>query len=216
MSLNCVINTFAFALIIFIFFFFLAPGRKVNGFYVGDEKTLVTDQSYVSSDVSPWLQTSTKLSPRDAAGLGGNLSTRGDWSGRNQYPKLQRNKLKKFGMHLSPRESPTASMPFNQRTGKRNICQWNIGSPECHSLKRYQLDGFQRNKGDQFGGPDFDEFRLRDASGAAQHAANMAKLKRERAHRLLLRADLAMHKAVVALTTAEAIRASEKESHADE
>eukprot|EP00268_Persea_americana_P022012 TRINITY_DN2187_c0_g1_i1.p1 TRINITY_DN2187_c0_g1~~TRINITY_DN2187_c0_g1_i1.p1 ORF type:complete len:1691 (+),score=369.43 TRINITY_DN2187_c0_g1_i1:296-5368(+) len=192
-------------------------GRKFNGFAVGDEKALVTYQNYASSDVSPRLQTSSKLSPRDASGLG-NLSMSSDWSGRNQYPKLQRNKSKKSGMHLSPRKALTASMPFYQRTTeKRNgDCQWNNASPEYHSLKRSQLDGFQRHRGDQLGGPDFDEFRLRDASGAAQHALNMAKLKRERAHRLLFKADLAMHKAVVALMTAEAIRASERESNVDE
>ncbi|XP_051137119.1 uncharacterized protein LOC127255570 isoform X2 [Andrographis paniculata] len=51
-----------------------------------------------------------------------------------------------------------------------------------------------------------DDFRLRDASSAARHARNMAKLKRERAQRLLHRADLAVHKAVVALMTAEAMK----------
>ncbi|KAL0407776.1 UNVERIFIED_CONTAM: hypothetical protein Sradi_1712000 [Sesamum radiatum] len=44
--------------------------------------------------------------------------------------------------------------------------------------------------------------------GVAQHAFNMAKLKREKAQRLLYKADLAIHKAVTALMTAEAIKSA--------
>jgi hypothetical protein len=64
---------------------------------------------------------------------------------------------------------------------------------------------------EQLNGSDLDEFRLRDASGAAKHALNMANIKRERAQRLLYRADLAIHKAVVALMNAEAIKASSED-----
>ena len=71
------------------------------------------------------------------------------------------------------------------------------------------MDGPQRYGIEQLDGSDLDEFRLRDATGAAQQAHNVAKLKRERAHRMLYRADLAIHKAVVALMTAEAMKASE-------
>jgi hypothetical protein len=60
-----------------------------------------------------------------------------------------------------------------------------------------------------------DELRLREASGAAKHALNVAKLKRHRAQRLLYRADLAIHKAVVALMNAEAIKASSEDINVD-
>ncbi|KAI9097460.1 hypothetical protein K1719_025231 [Acacia pycnantha] len=74
---------------------------------------------------------------------------------------------------------------------------------------QYKLDGSYRHGVEQFDGSDLDEYKLHDASGAAQHALNVAKLKRERAQRLLYRADLAVHKAVAALMTAEAMKASE-------
>lgn len=186
-------------------------GKKLNGFTIGDEKAFITDQGHGSSDVLPWPQISSKLSPRDAAGSG-ILSMSSDWSERNQYKKLHRNKSKKVGMHFS-RDSQMVSMSYNQRSmGRRNgVSQWNSGLLEWHSPKHYPQDGFQRHRADQFSGPDVEEFRLRDASGAAQHALNMAKLKRERAHRLLHKADLALHKAVSALMIAEAIKESEKE-----
>lgn len=56
-------------------------------------------------------------------------------------------------------------------------------------------------------GSDLDEYTVRDVSGAAQHALKMAKLKREMAHRLMFRADMAIHKAVVAMMTADAVKA---------
>ncbi|GFP80306.1 DNA mismatch repair protein msh6 [Phtheirospermum japonicum] len=51
-----------------------------------------------------------------------------------------------------------------------------------------------------------DEFHLRDALGAAQHARKLAKFKKEKAQRLLCRADLAIHKAVTTLMNAEAMK----------
>lgn len=195
---------------------FLPAGRKLNGFVVGDEKGFVTDKSYSSSDVSPLLQTSTKLSPTDAVGPG-ILSMSSDWSERNQYSKLHWNKTKKVRMNPPPRSSQMASMEFNQRVmGMRNgAYRLNIGLSEWHSPKSCELDGFQRKNKSQSGGPDFDEFKLRDASGAAQHALNMAKLKRERANRLLIKADHALQKAVIALMTAEALKVSVKDSDGD-
>ncbi|XXG46745.1 hypothetical protein AAC387_Pa02g1512 [Persea americana] len=191
-------------------------GRKLNGFAVGDEKALVTDRSYVSSDVSPLLQTLMKLSPSDAVGPG-IPSVTSDWSERNQYSGLHRNKMTRVGTNLSARSSQMASIQSNQRVmGMRNGAgRLNIGSSEWHSPKSWELDGFQRKSKNHFGGPDFDEFRLRDASGAAQHALNMAKLKRERAYRLFIKADNAVHKAVIALMTAEALKVSGKDSNGE-
>jgi hypothetical protein len=59
---------------------------------------------------------------------------------------------------------------------------------------------------------DVEELKLRDATSAAQHAAAMARLKRERAHCLMHKADLAAHKASVALMIADAIKVSSRDS----
>ncbi|PKA64212.1 Histone-lysine N-methyltransferase ATX2 [Apostasia shenzhenica] len=58
---------------------------------------------------------------------------------------------------------------------------------------------------------DVNEFRLRDAAMAAQHASNIARLKREKAQWLMHKADLALHKALVAFMTADAIKASQQD-----
>ncbi|XP_042475940.1 uncharacterized protein LOC122057758 [Macadamia integrifolia] len=191
-------------------------GRKLNGYAFGEERSLVTGHNH-ESDASTWLQTSTRvLSPRDAVSTG-YLSMSSDGAERNQYPKLNRNKLKKIGTFLYPNDIKRGSVPDNQRlTSRRNwACRSNMGLPEWPSQRQYQPEGSHRQRAEQLGCSDLDEFRLRDASGAAQHASNMAKLKREKAQRLLYRADLAIHKAVVALMTAESIKAAESECTED-
>ncbi|XP_020203252.1 uncharacterized protein LOC109788833 [Cajanus cajan] len=55
-----------------------------------------------------------------------------------------------------------------------------------------------------------EELRLRDAVAEAHHKRHLANLKKERAKRLLYKADVAIHKAVTALMTAEAMKASEE------
>lgn len=62
---------------------------------------------------------------------------------------------------------------------------------------------------------DIEELKLRDAASAAQHAAAMAKLKREKAHCLMQKADLALHKATVALMIADAIKSSSRDTSRD-
>ncbi|XP_058111532.1 uncharacterized protein LOC131254847 [Magnolia sinica] len=188
-------------------------GRKLNGFAaMGDEKALVAVQSHESLEVSPRLQLSSRSSPRDAA-VPGILSMSSDRSERNQYPKLQRNKSKKMGVHLAPTDPQMVLTSYNQRSmvKKNGVNRWNMGMPEWPTLRQFQPDGFHRQRVDQLGGSEFDEFRLRDASSAAQHASNMAKLKREKAQRLMHKADVALHKAVAALTIAEAMRATEED-----
>ncbi|KAA8521753.1 hypothetical protein F0562_012426 [Nyssa sinensis] len=192
-----------------------AFGRRLNGFAFGDEKVLFPGGGPESSDASPLFHTSTRaFSPRDTGGPG-YFSLSNDGSEWNHHPKLHRNKSKKMGTFLPPNNPQMAA--YNQRTiGKRNaVHRWNMGLPEWPSQKHYQLEGSQRHVIEQLDGSDVDEFRLRDASSAAQHALNMAKLKREKAQRLLYRADLAIHKAVVALMTAEAIKASFEDSNGD-
>ncbi|KAI3891591.1 hypothetical protein MKX03_033138 [Papaver bracteatum] len=188
-------------------------GRKSNGY---EERGIHLGLNYDYSDVSPWLQTSTRtMSPRDAI-VSGYLSLSSDGSERSQHQTIHRNKSRKMTFS-SPMDSQMMTMSYNQRTTKRNgMSQWNMGLSEWPNNRRHyynQSDGFQRVKVEQLDDSDVDEFRLRDASGAAKHASNMAKLKREKAQRLLYRADLAIHKASVALMIAEALKASsEKES----
>ncbi|PSR91804.1 Histone-lysine N-methyltransferase [Actinidia chinensis var. chinensis] len=190
---------------------FHAFGRRSNGFAFGDEKFMYLGNGHDSSDASPSFQTSRVFSPQDASGSA-YFSLSNDWSEWN-HPKLHRNKSKN-GTFLS-RNSPQMVPSYNQRPiGKKNgVHRWNMRLPEWPSQKHYQLEGSLRHGIEQLDGLELDEFRLRDASGAAQHALNMAKLKREKAQRLLYRADLAIHKAVVALMTADAVKASAEESN---
>ncbi|KAF3326961.1 Enhancer of polycomb-like protein [Carex littledalei] len=55
---------------------------------------------------------------------------------------------------------------------------------------------------------DVEEFKVRDAQNAALHAANMARLKREKAQLLMQKADLAMYKARYSLMIVDAIKSS--------
>lgn len=187
-------------------------GRRLNGFALGDDKMAYIGHNYEFLEDSPLIHTSSSLfSPRLEGGILSN-----DGLERNFLPKLQKSKSRKYGAWSSPYDSAMPS--FNQRMiGKRDgLNRWNNGYSEWSSPRRYPFDGSQRQILEQLEGSDLDEFRLRDASGAAQHARNMAKLKREKARRLLYRADLAIHKAVVAIMTAEAMKAaSEDNSNGD-
>uniref|UniRef100_A0A0A0LJD1 Enhancer of polycomb-like protein n=1 Tax=Cucumis sativus TaxID=3659 RepID=A0A0A0LJD1_CUCSA len=187
-------------------------GRRLNGFSLGDDKMAYIGHNYEFLEDSPLIHTSSSLfSPRLEGGILSN-----DGLERNFLPKLHKSKSRKYGAWASTYDSGMAS--FNQRMiGKRDgLNRWNNGYSEWSSPRRYPFDGSQRQILEQLEGSDVDEFRLRDASGAAQHARNMAKLKREKARRLLYRADLAIHKAVVAIMTAEAMKAaSEDDSNGD-
>lgn len=170
-------------------------GRRSNGHVFGDDKML-----YDSSDVSPSLRASTRmLSPRDAHFALSNGVTM--WKGNS---KLYKNKSKK-------QLGPSYPSFTNQRSvGQRNGAQqWNV--PEFSNQRQCFLERRQlphRQGTGQLEGSDLNEFRIRDASGAAQHARNLAKLKRERAQKLFDMADYAMHKAVRSLMTAEAMKES--------
>ncbi|PIA65210.1 hypothetical protein AQUCO_00100591v1 [Aquilegia coerulea] len=188
-------------------------GRKSNGFVCGDERLPSgSNHEYASS----WQGSTRVISPRDAVSSG-YLSMSSDGSEISQNRRLHRNKSRKIGTFISPNESQMIVKPYNQRlVDKRNVVsRWNVGLPEWSSQNQYQREGIQRPRVEKLGGPDLDEFRLRDASSAAQHASNMAKLKRGKAQRLLYRADLAIHKAMVALMTAEAMKASSEDSAED-
>ena len=175
--------------------FLVISGRRSNGFLFGDEKILYPVHNYESVEESPLSQASPRVfSPRDADSMGF-FSMGSDGFDKNHRQKLKRNKSKKFGFFLSSNDTQMAAS-YNQRLiGKRNRIHW------WPSQRHYFSDGFQRHGPEQFDNSDIDEFMLRDASSAAQHALKMAKFKREKAQRLLFRSDLAIHKAVVALMT---------------
>lgn len=153
------------------------------------------------------------FSPRDS-GTGGYFSLSSDGYERNHYPKLYRNKSKKLCFIPSSSDHQPFSS-YSQRTpGKRSSVQlWN--SPEWPSQMHFHPDEFPRHNFEQLDPSELDEFRLRDAASAARHAATVAKMKRENAQRMLCRADLAMHKAVAAIMTAEAVKASCGEQNID-
>ncbi|KAL3500465.1 hypothetical protein ACH5RR_039558 [Cinchona calisaya] len=182
-------------------------GRRVNGFAVGEEKSVFSGNSCEFSDSSPSLQASTRVfSPRDAGGLGF-FSLSSDVPEWNHYPKYHRNKPKN-GAFLSPNSLHLDQYPQRTVGMKNGSHRWNMELPEWPSQKNHIYEGSRSHGMEHLDGSDLHEFKLRDASGAARHALNMAKLKRQRAQRLLYRADLAIHKAVVALTTAEAKKAA--------
>ncbi|XP_061359587.1 uncharacterized protein LOC133303658 [Gastrolobium bilobum] len=190
---------------------FHTSGRRLNGLQFGDEKFVYPGHSYDSLDDSPLPQTSPRVfSPRDAGSRYYSMTNDGYY--RNHIPKFHRSKSKKLGSFMYHNDSQTTasySQSMSASAKRNGVSRWNMGNYDLPGHRQYVLDGSQRHGIEQLDGSDLDEFRLRDASGAAQLARNMARLKRERAQRLFYRADLAIHKAVVALMTAEAMKASE-------
>lgn len=167
------------------------------------------------SDGSPMLHASPRVfSPREASGFG-YFSLNSDVSDWNQ-PKFYRNKPKKIGsFHSHSNQHMVASNDQRTIVKRNGVHRWNMSLPGRSNKKHYRHEGSRGSAIEQFDSSDLHEFRLRDASGAAQHALNVAKLKREKAQRLLYRADLAIHKAVVALMTAEAIKAAALSANGD-
>ncbi|KAL1346801.1 hypothetical protein HN51_020346 [Arachis hypogaea] len=186
---------------------FHTPGRRLNGFAFGDERISYPGHNYDSLDDSPLPQSSLRgFSPRDAGSVRYYFMNNGGFD-RKYTPKHHRNKPRNMYHNDSHMISDS---PRLSGSGKRNgVNQWNMGYYDMMGHRKYPMDGPQGHDFEQLDGSDLDEFKLRDASGAARHAHNMARLKRERAQRLLYRADLAIHRAVAALMTAEAIKASE-------
>ncbi|XP_024005910.1 uncharacterized protein LOC18029662 [Eutrema salsugineum] len=163
-----------------------SAGRRSVGFASGDERFLYSNHSYEQVDEFPMHPVFPgTYSPRD---LGmGYFSNGGNGYHRNHQNKFQR------------------------INGKRNMSErWNAGYSEspstnllCYSNGSQRLDPEELHNS-----TDIDEYKLRDAAGAARRACALAKLKRERADRLRHRADLAIQKAAAALMCAEAVKAS--------
>ncbi|KAJ0251918.1 Enhancer of polycomb-like transcription factor protein [Hirschfeldia incana] len=87
--------------------------------------------------------------------------------------------------------------------GKRNMSErWSArGYHESPGSNLVCLDAEQLNSSSS--SRDTDEYKLREAAGAARRACAIAKVKRERAERLRYKADLAIQKAAAALMFAD-------------
>lgn len=193
--------------------FVIISGRRSNGFLFGDEKVLYPMHNYESLEDSPLSEASLRVFSQLDSGIKGYFR---DGFGQHHHQKLRRSEPKKICTFLSPNESQMTTSYSQRLIDKRNgIHQQSMAFSEWPSMHHYFSDGLQRHGFEQLDNPDINEFRYRDAASAARHALKMAKFKRERAQRLLFRADLAIHKAVVALTTAEAIKASSDNLNGD-
>ncbi|ONK80789.1 uncharacterized protein A4U43_C01F21750 [Asparagus officinalis] len=169
-----------------------AFGREQDGFYSSgrrDDRAFISIPNYESSD----------------------SYHSNEGSERIQYPELHRSNSKKRGSFSSPRDSHIMPFPQNKKLKKNGIDQWgSSGIYEPANMSQIQRDGLRRHRAD------IDEFKLRDASNAAQHALNMAKMKREKVQWLMHKADLAVHKATVALMIAEVMKESKEQAEEEE
>uniref|UniRef100_A0A7N0TBW6 Enhancer of polycomb-like protein n=1 Tax=Kalanchoe fedtschenkoi TaxID=63787 RepID=A0A7N0TBW6_KALFE len=186
-----------------------AYGRRYNRYVYLDEK-VTSPGSYDSSEFSPRL-----FSPRDGSMAYFSMSNGFD---RNHQQRPYRIKSKKIGSLMVPIQ-PQGMMSYNPHTTALNLdsSPRKTGYSDWPPPQKMYLQPHvhPRFLPEQLDGPELEEFKLRDASGAAQHARIMAKLKRQKAERLHYRADLAMQKASVALMIAKAIKESQGRSRSD-
>lgn len=191
------------------------PGRRLNGFAYGDERFIYSGHNYDSLDDSPLSQASPRLfCPHDMSDMG-YLSVGSDGLDWRYYHKIRGSKAKRVSSCMSSHQMHTVASPGRSPVGRRNGShRWNTGFSRWPSHPHYYLDHYQKYGPEYLDGLDLDELRLRDACSAAQHAQKMARLKREKAQKLLYRADLAIHRAVVFLMSAEAMRESSQDMNA--
>jgi hypothetical protein len=127
-----------------------------------------------------------------------------DVSERSLTPRYFRTNSSKRGASFAFSEDHQPSPSFRHQKAKRGAPDhWNNAIQEWQNTKHLFPDASQSHH------VDIEELKLRDAAIAAQHAATMAKLKREKAHCLMHKADLALHKATVARMVADAIKSSQ-------
>jgi hypothetical protein len=125
-------------------------------------------------------------------------------SERSSTPKYFRTNSSKRGASFAFSEDHQPSPSFRHQKAKRGAPDhWNNAIQEWQNTKHLFPDASQSHH------VDIEELKLRDAAIAAQHAATMAKLKREKAHCLMHKADLALHKATVARMIADAVKSSQ-------
>ncbi|KAI4380926.1 hypothetical protein MLD38_007059 [Melastoma candidum] len=179
---------------------FHSLGRRSSGNSFGNGKVLhsINRGEFLGDSMSPrWGG-----SPRDEA------SPRYLSSGNDGYynSRFSRNKSKRIGALISPRDP----MSYSQRDAgwKNGIKHWNS---EWSDHRNYYLGGSEGSHMKQLPNVVADDNVIRDASGTARHAQKIAKLKRAKAGRMFHRADRAVHKALVALMAAEAIKAASED-----
>uniref|UniRef100_A0A7N0UTD4 Enhancer of polycomb-like protein n=1 Tax=Kalanchoe fedtschenkoi TaxID=63787 RepID=A0A7N0UTD4_KALFE len=180
-------------------------GRRYNRYVYMDEK-VTSPASYDSSEFSPRF-----FSPRDGSGSMAYFSTSNGFDRNHHQQRPYRIKSKKIGSLMVPVQ-PQGMMSYNPHATTMEPPLRKTGYPDWpphQKMMDLPPQVHPRLIPEQLDGPELEEFKLRDASGAAQHARVMAKLKRQKAERLHYRADLAMQKAMVALMTAKAIKESQ-------
>uniref|UniRef100_A0A0A9DEC5 Enhancer of polycomb-like protein n=1 Tax=Arundo donax TaxID=35708 RepID=A0A0A9DEC5_ARUDO len=174
---------------------FYRLGRRYNE-YVGDGRTCELYESgslYSPTGYSPKFSMRTD-SPRAF-----------DASERSSTPRYFRINSAKRSASFAFSEDHQPSPSFRQQKVKRGMSDhWTTAIHE-----------WQNSRSSHSHRVDIEELKLRDAASVAQHAATMAKLKRERAHCLMHKADLALHKARVALMIADAIKSSNRDTSRD-
>ncbi|KAG4933960.1 Histone-lysine N-methyltransferase TRX1 [Glycine soja] len=100
--------------------------------------------------------------------------------------------------------------PTSNGAGYRNhIPKFHKSRYDTPGSRHHLLAGPMRQGIEQLDTSVLEELRLRDAVAEARFKRHVAKLKRDRAKRLLYKADVVIHKAMSALMTAEAMKASE-------
>ncbi|XP_062194649.1 uncharacterized protein LOC133897821 isoform X2 [Phragmites australis] len=133
-----------------------------------------------------------------------------DATERSYTPRYFRTNSTKRSASFAFSDDNQPSPSFRHQKVKRGTPDhWNTAIHEWQNSKHLFPSASQSHR------VDFEELKLWDATSAAQHAATMAKLKRERAHCLMHQADLALHKAAVALMMAEAIKSSNSDTSRD-
>ncbi|KAL1833170.1 hypothetical protein ACET3Z_002821 [Daucus carota] len=180
-------------------------GRRSNSFAFRDEKATYPDYSPENSDTSPSMRI---YSPSDVCSHE-YVSPNNGAPDYDNHPKLYKNKSKKIGA-IMPRSNLHASPSYNHRTpGKRNgVQRRDIEFPDRPTQMHYQSEVYPGTGNMQFGVRDLDELGVREASNAAKRVSHFARFKREKAQRLLYRADLARSRAASAIITAEALKTS--------
>ena len=172
-------------------------GRKYNE-YFGDGRIGESYDSgslYSPTGYSPRFSTRTE-SPRAF-----------DASERSSTPRFFRTNSVKRTASFAFSDDHQPSPSFRHQKVKRGAPDhWNNVIHEWQNSK-HLYPGSSR--------VDIEELKLRDAASTAQHAAAVAKLKREKAHCLMHKADLALHKATVALMIADAIKSSNRDTSRD-
>ncbi|KAL3655670.1 hypothetical protein CASFOL_000066 [Castilleja foliolosa] len=174
----------------------LVSGRRLNGHAYGDVKSLYASNIYNSSDVSPSLRPSTRMSSRDAHfTLSGSLS---EWKVNNNHRNNSNKKKHKKKLQRSTNgDTKTGAQP------------WNTGPSEMSGPSQKYLSGPHIQGGSKLPKySDLHKYHVRYTLRASQHAQAMAKLKRERAQKMFCKADFAMNKAAAALVHSEAIKDS--------